>query len=126
MKTPVLGLAAAGLMACGCATAPEKVSAAYVSPAQYAGFDCDQIRVELQRVAQRVARISGQQRRKHDQDAAAVTVGIVVLWPALFFQVGDEHKDELALLKGEYEALGQSAVEKRCPVAEEIAAAGAK
>jgi hypothetical protein len=128
MKKFMLGLAAAGLIVSGCATAPEKVAPAYVSPVQFANYDCDQIRVELERVSHRVTEVSGQQRKKRNQDTAAVAVGVVIFWPALFFLMSDDNKAELSRLKGEYEALNRTAVEKKCPVAEEIAAAqtGAK
>src|SRR4051812_16099103 len=125
MKKFVLGLAAAGLMVSACASSPDKIAPAYVSPIQYAKYDCDQVRMELERVSMRVTEVSGQQRKKRNQDTAAVAVGVVIFWPALFFLMSDDNKDELARLKGEYEALNRTAVEKKCPVAEEIASAQA-
>jgi hypothetical protein len=41
-------------------------------------------------------------------------VGLVLLWPALFFLAGDDQKKQLASLKGEYEALHQAAIRQDC------------
>ena len=123
MKKIVLALAASAMLVSACASAPEKIAPAYVSPIQYANYDCDQIGVELERVSHRVSEVAGQQRKKRNQDTAAVAVGVVIFWPALFFLMSDDNKEELARLKGEYEALNRTATEKKCPVAAEIAAA---
>lgn len=47
-------------------------------------------------------------------------VGLVLFWPALFFLAGDDRSDELGRLKGEYEALETSAIQKKCDVAPEL------
>ncbi|MEA3643102.1 MAG: hypothetical protein VBE63_24640 [Lamprobacter sp.] len=41
-------------------------------------------------------------------------VGLVLFWPALFFLAGDDQKEELSRLKGEYEALQQAAIRQDC------------
>ncbi len=109
--------------AMACATAPDKVSASYVSPLQYQGYDCDQIRSEMMRVSAKVREVSGAQAKSAKNDAIAVGVGLVLFWPALFFLASSDQKEELSRLKGEYDALQQSAIQKKCPVAEEIEAA---
>lgn len=38
-------------------------------------------------------------------------VGLVLFWPALFFLAGDDQKEELARLKGEYEALEKASIQ---------------
>lgn len=110
----------------GCATAPDKISASYVSPAQYSGMDCDQIRMEMYRVSGRVRVLAGQQRRKHKNDEVAMGVGLVLFWPALFFLIGGDKREELAELKGEYDALNAEAIEKKCAVVEEVQRARTK
>ena len=51
-------------------------------------------------------------------DAIAVGVSLVVFWPALFLLASDsDKKDELARLKGEYDAIQQAANQKSCGVA---------
>ena len=47
-------------------------------------------------------------------------MGLVLFWPALFFMIGKDQKEELGRLKGEYEALEQSAIQKECNVAVQI------
>lgn len=41
-------------------------------------------------------------------------VGLVLFWPALFFLAEGDKKEELANLKGQYDALDQAAIQKRC------------
>jgi hypothetical protein len=103
-----------------CAESSDKISAAYVSPVQYANYDCDQLRTEITRVSARVHEVAGAQDKKHRNDQIATGVGIVLFWPALFFLMTDDNKAELSRLKGEYEALDHTAVEKKCPVAAEM------
>jgi hypothetical protein len=111
-----------GAMLCNaaCATAPDKIQANYVSPVEYSNLDCDQIRAELFKVADQVRVVTGQQSRKHTRDAVALTVGLVVFWPALFFMIGGDKHEELAELKGEYDALDRAATAKNCAVAQEL------
>lgn len=103
-----------------CATKADHVSAAYISPLQYGGYDCDQVRAEMIRVSAHVQEVAGVQNRQAKQDAWATGVGVVIFWPALFFLFKGDRKDELARLKGEYDALNEAAIQKKCPVAEEI------
>lgn len=60
----------------------------------------------------------GAQKKQADTDAVAMGVGLVLFWPALFFLAGDDQKEELARLKGEYEALQQAAIQKDCEIAQ--------
>ncbi len=104
----------------GCATPPEKISSAYVSPLQYQGYSCNQIRQELIRVNRKILEVSGQQSKEANKDAVALGVGLVLFWPALFFMIGEDKKEELARLKGEYEALENIAIQKDCDIAAEL------
>lgn len=113
------------LMIAGCATRAANVTAQYVSPIQYSNYSCDQVRAELVAISSRVREVSRQQDHKANSDAVAVGVGVVLLWPALFFLLSDDHAGELASLKGHYDALVLTANEKHCAVAAEIAAARA-
>lgn len=92
---------------------------------QYGSYDCDQIRAEMVRVSSRVKEVAGAQQRQARNDAVAVGVGLVLFWPALFFLMSDDQKEELARMKGEYDALESAAIQKKCPVADEIKAAKA-
>ena len=122
MRTIVTAALCASLLV-GCASSPDKISAAYVSPIQYSGYDCDQIRAELVRVSGRVREVAGAQKQQANSDAIAMGVGLVLFWPALFFLAGgNDRKEELSRLKGEYDALEQAAIQKGCPVAAELRA----
>lgn len=103
-----------------CATPPDKISASYVSPLQYSAYSCDQIKQELLRVNRRVVEVTGAQQKHANNDAVAMGVGLVLFWPALFFLAGGDKKEELARLKGEYDALEQTAIQKDCVIATEL------
>jgi len=104
-----------GTFLSGCAPGSKSIEAAYVSPLQYQNYDCNQIGQEMVRVGRKVSEVSGQQDSTAGKDAAMMGIGLVVFWPALFFlAAGENHKEELARLKGESDALEQSAVNKQC------------
>ncbi|MFP4097955.1 MAG: hypothetical protein ACLFU1_04125 [Alphaproteobacteria bacterium] len=86
----------------------------------YHDYSCNQIAAELSRVSRRVNEIAGVQDSQATKDAVALGVGLVIFWPALFFLIGDDKKEELGRLKGEYEALEQAAIQKDCPVVQQI------
>ena len=113
-------LTIAGLLLASCSTKSEKISAQYVSPLSYQGYNCNQIRMELQRVSRRVNEVAGVQDSSATKDSVALGVGLVLFWPALFFMIGKDKEEEVARLKGEYEALERAAIEKECNVAAEI------
>lgn len=121
MRTIVTAALCASILA-GCASSPDKISAAYVSPIQYSNYDCDQVRSELMRVSSKVREVAGAQQKQANNDAIAMGVALVVFWPALFFIGGNDRKEELSRLKGEYDALEQAAIQKSCPVAAELKA----
>lgn len=100
----------------GCATSSKDIAASYVSPMQYASYDCDQLNAEAQRIQGRVVQLGGRLDEAANNDKALTAVGIVLFWPALFFLGGTKQQEaEYARLKGEYDAVQQAAVQKRCP-----------
>jgi uncharacterized protein YceK len=100
----------------GCATASKDIASTYVSPMQYASYDCDQLNAEAQRIQSRVVQLGGRLDEAASNDKALTAVGVVLFWPALFFLGGTKQQEaEYARLKGEYEAVQQAAVQKRCP-----------
>jgi len=76
--------------------------------------------MEFMRVNRKLMEITKAQRKEANKDAVAMGVGMILFWPALFFMIGEDKKDELARLKGEYEALEQAAIQKECDIAKEI------
>lgn len=112
-KAAILAATVAGCV--GCASSSDKISAQYVSPLQFSGYDCSQISTEAQRISSRVAQLSGVQDQKATNDAIATGVAIVVFWPAAFLIGGNDHNSaELSRLKGEFETLEQVSIQKKC------------
>ena len=102
----------------GCATAPEKLGATYVSPLQYKDYTCDQIGMEMQRVSRKVAELRGTLDKDASNDAAQMGIGLILFWPALFFLEGGDgvQAAQYSRLKGEFEALEQVAIQKNCNI----------
>jgi hypothetical protein len=103
-----------------CASKSENIRASYVSPLQYSDYSCKQIKAEIGRVGRKMNEVAGVQDDIAGDDAVAMGVGLVLLWPALFFIESDDQHVELARLKGEFDALEQVAIQKNCTVAKEI------
>lgn len=100
----------------GCATASKDVASAYVSPMQYQAYDCEQLSSESQRINTRVAQLSGRLDTAASNDKALVGVGVILFWPALFALGGTKQQEaDYGRLKGEYDAVQQSAIIKKCP-----------
>lgn len=114
MKNVIVGALSAALTVSACASSPENVRSQYVSPAQYASYDCSQIEQDLREISQHVHELTKEQRRRADQDAWTTGVGVVVFWPALFFLMRGDKADDLARMKGEYDALVTSSRRKDC------------
>ncbi len=116
MNTTTTRLLALGLAAslAACATAPEDVKTAYVSPAEYTGYSCDQIAWRMDRIEHRTAELSRAQRIERQKDQIATGAGLLLFPPAFLLLIGTDKKPELSKLKGQYKALGKSAVDKGC------------
>lgn len=111
-------VAMSGALVSGCAATSDRIGASYVSPMVYADYDCGQIQREMERVASRVRQTAGDQNRQAQNEQIATGIGLVLFWPALFLLAGPDRKDELANLKGHYDALAQVEIEKKCGIIE--------
>ena len=112
-----LCLSASSLSLSGCANDPKNISASYVSPIQYEGYTCPQIREEAARLSSKAAEITGVQQSKANGDAVAMGVGLVLFWPSLFFIKGDgSTATEVAHLKGQMDALEQASIKRKCNI----------
>lgn len=99
----------------GCATASKDIAASYVSPMQYQSYDCAQITGEAQRLHARSNQLSGRLDEAASNDKAIVGVGAILFWPALFALGGTKQQEaDYARLKGEYDAVQQAAIAKKC------------
>ncbi len=102
-------------MQVACAPSPDSVSAQYVSPTMYKDWNCTQLFEERMRLTKEVDRISGLQRENAGADAAMMTVGLIIFWPALFgLAATKDRKNELGRLKGEYDAVDHSMKTQQC------------
>lgn len=111
----IIAATVAAAMFGGCATASRDIASQSVSPLQYQSFDCDQLAAEQVRVQTRMLEVGGRLDTAADNDKAITGVGLVLFWPALFFLGGTKQQEaEYARLKGEYQALEQAAIAKRC------------
>ena len=116
VKKPLAFVTSLAVALAGCATAPKDIPTTYVSPLQYQAFDCDQIAAETQRVQVRVQELGGRLDEASSNDKVITTVGVVLFWPILFALGGTKQQEsEFGRLKGEYEALQQAAISKKCP-----------
>jgi hypothetical protein len=116
-KSAGLTVITTALILGGCATPPDKIEAAYVSPITYQEYTCDQIGQEAARVSDRAAQSLGVQQKKAQNDAVKVGVGIVLFWPALLFVDGKgANETEVARLKGQMDALEQVSIQKNCGI----------
>src|SRR5207247_9301476 len=86
MKVKML-VSAAAVCGClsGCADHADKVQASYVSPLQYQEYSCHQIRAEVMRITHKLNEVAGVQDKTASNDSAAMGVGLILFWPALFF-----------------------------------------
>ena len=99
----------------GCSTASKDIMPAYVSSAIYSNYDCDQLRLELIRVSIEVNSMSGKLDKNKENDNMTTTAGVILFWPALFFVGGTKEQEaRYAQLKGEYIALEQATIQKKC------------
>ncbi len=100
----------------GCATSPDKIAASSVSPLIYQNYNCQQLVMEGDRVSRKTQALYASLDSKASTDSVQMTVGLLLLWPTLFFLEGGDGPEaaEYARLKGEYDAIHQAAIMKNC------------
>ena len=116
MKKAITSTLALSIMLAGCSTASKDIAAASVSPLQYQSYDCEQLTAETQRLQTRITQLGGRLDEAASNDKAITGVGMILFWPALFALGGTKQQEaEYARLKGEYDAVQQAAISKKCP-----------
>lgn len=98
----------------GCATSSGKVAATYASPLAYQSYDCAQITSESSRLQGRMTELGGQVDKAADNDKVLTGVAVVLFWPAIFFLGNKQQEAEFGRIKGEYEAIQQAAIARKC------------
>ncbi|MCW5633343.1 MAG: hypothetical protein KIT17_08395 [Rubrivivax sp.] len=100
----------------GCATRAVDVPAQPASPAQFLGWPCERLDEEAERVQRRAAEVAWAVDERAGNNVVALGVGVAVFWPALLaLRPQGPEADDLARLKGRYEALREAATRARCP-----------
>jgi hypothetical protein len=100
----------------GCASQPEKLQTSHVSTVKYNHYECEQIAAEILSVERRRNELYISLKSEADTDVTQMWVGMLLLWPALLFLEGGDGAEaaEYSQLKGEYAALEQSSILKKC------------
>ncbi len=101
-----------------CATNPDKIDAAYVSPLKYKDYDCEQLALEIDYIGQRTTKLYQRLKAENTADSWQMGLGLIVFWPALFFLEGGDGPEaaEYAQIKGEFGALRTNSVQKKCGI----------
>ncbi|MGB5627811.1 MAG: hypothetical protein WBM57_00465 [Woeseiaceae bacterium] len=116
MKKLIVVAAGIAAFTTGCASQPDKIGAAYVSPLKYKDYDCEMIALERASVERKTNQLHYKLKQEANKDAGQMAVGMVLFWPALFFLEGGDGPEaaEYAQLKGEYVALEDTSNVKKC------------
>lgn len=115
MKKTICWAMICSILLSGCATTSKDLAPTYVSPIQYQQYDCQQLTAELQRISTRVNQLSGRLDEAASNDKLLMGAGLLLFWPALFALGGTKTQEqEYSRLRGEYDAVNQSAIQKKC------------
>lgn len=74
----------------GCASQPEDLSAQYTSSSRYEKRDCPALDRELEDIEGRQSVLYASLKEEADADAWQMGVGLVLLWPTLFWLEGGD------------------------------------
>ena len=114
LRPGLLLTVAAGLVA-GCASWSGDVAPLPGDPAAYRGWGCERLFDELDAVQQQAADVAYAVDARAGNNMIALGVGITVFWPALLAMRPDGlEAQQLAELKGRYEALRSVATQQSC------------
>ena len=100
----------------GCASSAKNVPTSYVPTLAYQNSDCSQLNAEAARLQARILETGGRIDKAADNDKVLTGVALLVFWPAIFFLGNKTQEAEFGRLKGEYEAITKSAIEKHCAI----------
>lgn len=103
------------LVVAACATSPDMVQPAYVSPLVYKDFSCVELRREYNRLDSEETSVAGDQGKRAFMDAA--TVGTAVFLPLTILFVGSSGPDQaaaLASVRGQKQAVYSAGSDKEC------------
>jgi hypothetical protein len=117
MRKIIVALSTSICLTTACAKSSSEITPQYVSPMQYNSYSCRQIEEEMRVISDRVAELGGEVDKTAENDKMQTAVGIVLLWPVLFFLDGDTPQAaQYARLKGEFQALEKASIKKTCGI----------
>lgn len=105
-----LWVAAVALLG-ACAPTPESIAPAYVSEVPYRSYTCDQLGEEQERLNQALVTASAQQSNARSND----TVGIILIGLPVGSMSGQSIAPQIALYKGQLEAVHRASIRNSCP-----------
>lgn len=104
------------LLVAGCATRAVDVQPLPTSPAEFRLWDCARIDDETDAVQQRAADLAYAVDERVGNNIVALGLGLGIFWPAILAMRPDGlEAEDLARLKGRYEALREASRDKGCP-----------
>ena len=111
MKKTIFAVSALALvmLASGCATRPESISASFVSHEKYMGNTCEQLSSDMSDARAQLTKFSSMQDTKANIDAATV---FFVLIPAS--KLSGDSAGDVAKYKGEVEAIETAQIKSGC------------
>ena len=95
----------------GCAPTPESIQPAYVSEIPYRSWTCDQLGEENVRLNQALSTASVAQSNARTND----TVGIILIGLPVGSMSGQSIAPQIALYKGQMEAVHRASIRNSCP-----------
>ena len=109
-------LAVAAALLGGCATRAADVAPQATSPAEFVRWSCERLADEQDTVQQRAADVAYAVDARIGHNIVALGMGVTVFWPALLaMRLDGLDAEELARLKGRFEALHAAARQQACP-----------
>ncbi|OQX41093.1 MAG: hypothetical protein B0D88_02725 [Candidatus Sedimenticola endophacoides] len=100
----------------GCASHSHEIQAAHVSSIGYKALVCEELHGEALKSINRVYELMGILDDRAENDEAAMGIGMILFWPALFALEGNDGPEtaEYSRLKGEINAIEEVSAVKGC------------
>lgn len=114
MKKQFLTLLAASLLTVSCASYSKSITPIHVASEKYHGHTCTQLKADMAGIGVNVQNLSQAQDKLADKDKASTIASMIFLPAGILLAAGDDKEEELAQLKGEYEAVKRAAIGKKC------------
>lgn len=98
----------------GCASQPEDVAATYVPSSNYDNSTCESLEKSYDENEIRLRTLWQEQKQEADSDVGWIVGGALLFLPAMLAAVDEDVAEELGEVKGQREAIVETAVEKGC------------